>query len=136
MNHKEFFDWLEKHSGSTFKRNWKDIEADLREECAEEKDESLEFIANMPVPTFVKDALIHDHEFEKAIAKLVEKGRQSKSIEEIDKLTLAVLRLAKQVEFGLMVSSGTPSYILSPLGHQKPTKTRVSPCQFLVRIHW
>lgn len=75
-----------------------DIEADLWEECADaenEKDHALELISNMPVPLFVKDALVHDHDFDKAIKKLVEKGRHAESIEEIDKLTAAVLRLAK-----------------------------------------
>ena len=91
----EFADFLKKHINFTPSA---DIEADLWEECADaenEKDTALEYISNMSVPLFVKDALVHDHDFDKAIEKLVEKARHAESIEEIDKLTSAVLKLAK-----------------------------------------
>lgn len=91
---KKFIGFLHNHVGLNPSA---DFESSLREELdvEEEKDNSLELISNMPVPLFVKDALVHDHDFDKAIEKLVEKGRHAESIEEIDKLTAAVLRLAK-----------------------------------------
>ena len=92
---KSFTDFLRKHSKFNMAA---DIEKDLEEENTDTEkdyDDSLEFISNMPVPLFVKDALVHDHNFDMAVAKLIKKARYAESIEEIDILTSAVLRLVK-----------------------------------------
>ena len=91
----KFIEFLRKHTGFNPSD---DIEADLWEECADaenEQDNAMERITNMPAPSYVKKALIHDHDFHKAIEKLIEKGKNTESIEDIDKLTAAVLKLAK-----------------------------------------
>lgn len=64
-------------------------------EKEETKEDLLAQITNMKCPKIVKDILVCDLTFHKAIDKLIEKEREAESKEQIQKLTAAIYKLCK-----------------------------------------